>query len=74
MVSVWCAKDPLQAMSDAKFQKPLEPATCENPVKEHFGQGHALGVQGTPTLILDNGELVGGYVPYRQLAQMLGAG
>ncbi|MFT5393256.1 MAG: thiol:disulfide interchange protein DsbC [Gammaproteobacteria bacterium] len=74
MVSVWCAKDPLQAMTDAKEQKPLAPAVCDNPVKSHYGEGHALGVGGTPTIILDNGELVGGYVPYGQLLQMLEAG
>lgn len=71
MVSVWCAKDPTQALTDAKEQRPIETAVCENPVKEHFGQGHSLGVAGTPTLILDSGELVGGYVPFRKLVQML---
>lgn len=74
MVSVWCAKDPQRAMTEAKEQRPIEAAKCENPVKEHFGQGHSLGVAGTPTLILDNGELVGGYVPYRRLVQMLEKG
>jgi thiol:disulfide interchange protein DsbC len=71
MVSVWCAKDQRQAMGDAKSQRPVAPAACENPVRRHFELGQALGVGGTPTIILDNGEVVGGYVPYRQLVERL---
>lgn len=71
MVSVWCAGDPLQAMTDAKAGKSIAKATCENKVKEHFDKGQALGVGGTPTIILDSGDLVGGYVPYKQLVLML---
>lgn len=71
MVSVWCAKDPRQAMGDAKAQRPVASVTCENPVRSHFELGQALGVGGTPTIVLDNGEVVGGYVPYRQLVERL---
>ena len=33
--------------------------------------GQRLGVRGTPSMILENGEMVPGYVPPAQLAQML---
>ena len=71
MVSVWCATDPLQAMTDAKEQRPLEKMLCDNPVKTHYEEGQSLGITGTPTLILDDGRKVGGYVPYRRLLHML---
>ena len=74
MVSVWCANDPLQAMTDAKEQRPLEQKSCDSPVQTHYKEGQALGISGTPTLILDNGRQVGGYVPYRRLMQMLESG
>ncbi|MGQ0657665.1 MAG: DsbC family protein [Chromatiales bacterium] len=63
MVSVWCAKDPKQALTDAKAGKKLPPAACDNPVKEEFELGTTMNVRGTPTTILENGEEAGGYIP-----------
>ena len=74
LVSVWCAGDRRQAFDAAVSGQPVARARCENPVKRHFAEGHGLGVGGTPTLILDDGELISGYVPYRELLQMLGHG
>ena len=67
MVSVWCATDPLTAMTDAKFGKAIEPKSCDNTVKEHFEMGRAIGVKGTPTIVLEDGTIIGGYVPFKQL-------
>jgi len=63
MVSVWCAKDPKQALTDAKAGKKLMPAKCDNPVKEEFELGTTMNVRGTPTTILENGQEAGGYIP-----------
>ncbi len=68
-VSVWCAKDRQQALTDAKAGKPVTPATCDNPVQSHYELGQRMGVQGTPTLITDTGEELGGYVPAQKLVQ-----
>ena len=73
-VSVWCAGDPHQAMTDAKAGREIEPATCENPVAEHFEVGQRIGVRGTPSIMTETGELIGGYVPYRELVQKLDQG
>lgn len=70
-VSVWCADDRNQAMTDAKFGKDVAQKTCDNPVKAHMALGEQLGVRGTPALVLDNGEMVPGYVPAKRLAAML---
>jgi thiol:disulfide interchange protein DsbC len=35
--------------------------------------GQAVGLQGTPAIILDDGEMVPGYVPPEKLAQALDA-
>ncbi len=69
MVSVWCADDPQQAMTLAKQNQPLPEKSCENPVKDHFQAGELLPVRGTPTIVLEDGSLIGGYVPALQLAQ-----
>lgn len=70
-VSVWCAKDRNQAMTDAKADKPIEAKTCPNPVKQEFEIGKKVGVTGTPTLVLEDGSLMPGYVPPDRLLQML---
>ena len=73
-VSVWCSDDSHQAIGDAKFGRPVEPRTCDNPVKRHYLLGRTLGITGTPTIVLDNGRVVPGYVPPPQLAKMLEGG
>ena len=69
-VSVWCADDTQQAITDAKFGKAVEPRECENPVAEHFSLGRDVGVRGTPTLIMEDGGVIPGYVPAAELIQM----
>ena len=71
MVSVWCADDPQQAITTAKTGKRVEPKQCTNPVRKQYELGQAVGVRGTPTMILENGDVVPGYVPPQQLVQML---
>ena len=70
-VSVWCAADPHTAIGDAKMGREIEPRRCANPVQEHYESGLAIGVTGTPSIILESGRMVPGYVPPEELAQML---
>jgi thiol:disulfide interchange protein DsbC len=72
-VSVWCSNDRQQALTDAKAGKELERKSCRNPVKEHMELGNLIGVTGTPTILLENGELISGYVPAKRLADILEA-
>lgn len=68
MQSIWCAKDRLGAMTDAKQGKKVEPAQCADPVAQQFDLGRQVGVQGTPAIFLANGTLVPGYKPAKVLA------
>ncbi len=70
MVSVWCADDPHQAMTDAKSGVVMPPRQCDNPVAEHYAMGQLVGVQGTPTIVLQDGSVLGGYVPSDQLSEL----
>lgn len=70
-VSVWCAEDRNKAMDAAKAGKPIAEKTCENPVREQMALGNAVGVQGTPAIVLENGEMIPGYQPPAQLARRL---
>ena len=73
-VSVWCSGNRQDAMTKAKRGEEIERKTCDNPVKAQFELGQKLGVQGTPSLILEGGEMIPGYVPPTQLAQLLARG
>ncbi len=70
-VSVWCADDRKSAMTEAKSGKVLPRATCENPVKEQMALAEMFAITGTPTLVMENGEIIPGYVPAKRLAKML---
>lgn len=73
-VSVWCAKDRKTALTDAKNGKNIPTATCDNPVKQQYELGLAMGVKGTPTIILENGRELGGYVPADKMVQLIEKG
>lgn len=71
-VSVWCSEDQQVSMDMAKQRQPVEPKTCENPVEEQYLLGLQIGVNSTPNLVTESGELIRGYVPAKQLAARLG--
>lgn len=73
-VSVWCSDDRRQAMTAAKAGRPVPNKDCENPVKDHYMMGRSLGINGTPTMVLENGEVFPGYVPAGRLLRALGTG
>ncbi|HMV38478.1 MAG TPA: DsbC family protein [Plasticicumulans sp.] len=71
-VSVWCAEDPKAAITSAKKGQAVAKASCpDNPVAKEYELGNQVGVQGTPTIVLENGDLVPGYVPAARLVMML---
>ncbi|MGQ4878348.1 DsbC family protein [Billgrantia sp. LNSP4103-1] len=70
---VWCADNRSEAMNAGKRQEEISgSADCYNPVEEQYHLGMAVGVQGTPAIVLPDGRLVPGYVPAERLAEMLG--
>jgi len=71
MVSVWCAEDQQQAMTDAKAGSEVKSATCNNPVESQYELGQRVGITGTPALVLSDGELIPGYVPAKRLIARL---
>ncbi len=70
--SVWCADDQQAAMDQAKAGEDVAAANCENPVDEQFQLGREVGVTGTPAILLEDGNMIRGYLPADQLAEGLG--
>lgn len=70
-VSVWCADDRNEAMTNAKSGAKLPSKNCQNPVKDHFKIGVEMGVAGTPAIVTEDGVLLPGYLPAKKLADEL---
>lgn len=70
-VNVWCAEDRHKAMTLAKAGQELATKTCNNPVKKEYELGGKLGVQGTPALFMESGQMLPGYVPPKRLKEIL---
>lgn len=70
-VSIWCAKNPQQAITDAKAGETVASASCENQVAEQYKFGQKTGVNGTPNIVLPNGSVIPGYQPAQAIAQAL---
>ncbi|MFU2089880.1 bifunctional protein-disulfide isomerase/oxidoreductase DsbC [Avibacterium endocarditidis] len=71
MEAIWQAKDPAQALNEA--EKGNLPKTLKNAdiVKKHYELGLQFGVRGTPSIITPKGELIGGYLPPKELLKAL---
>jgi thiol:disulfide interchange protein DsbC len=66
--AVWCAKDRNKALTLAKSDRPIEMKRCPDaPVARDYRLGRELGVTGTPGIVLENGELVPGYLDPKDL-------
>lgn len=70
LVNVWCAKDRQEAMNKAKAREEVAAASCENPVLKQYEFGQAIGVSGTPAIVLSSGQVIPGYQPAPQLAKL----
>lgn len=68
---VWCSTNRNEALTQAKRGVPLKVEACPNPVAKHYALGQDFALQGTPAIVLGNGELIGGYMTPGELAQEL---
>jgi len=69
---VWCSSNRNDALTRAKLGQSLSTKPCaNNPVARTYALGQSFGLQGTPTIVLADGEVIGGYMPPAQLFQEL---
>lgn len=71
MVSVWCASDRKQALTQAKQDGSVTARSCTNPVNMEYALGERLGVNGTPAIFGPDGTQLGGYLPPDKLREAL---
>ena len=71
-VQVWCSDDRQQALTRAKSGQSVEGGTgCMNPVEKHMELGQSIGIRGTPAIILEDGQMLPGFVDPKRLAKLL---
>jgi thiol:disulfide interchange protein DsbC len=69
---VWCSNDRNDALTRAKLGEELKAkSSCENPVARSYALGQDFALEGTPAIILPNGEMLSGYLPPDALMQRL---
>ena len=69
---VWCSGNRNDALTRAKLDQPLKAKPCaNNPVARDYALGKDFGVQGTPSILTPNGELIGGYLAPTELLEEL---
>ena len=73
MESIWCAADPLKAMTDAKGGKSVKRKKCDAKIAEQYNLGQSFGVNGTPAIVLEDGSMIPGYQPPAALIKVLEA-
>jgi thiol:disulfide interchange protein DsbC len=69
---VWCSSDRRAALTAAKLGTPLKSAVCKpNPIAQQYALGQSMGMNGTPGIITEQGELLPGYAPPDEMLQIL---
>jgi thiol:disulfide interchange protein DsbC len=69
---VWCAEDRNEALTAAKLDRKFETSECDaSMIGKHYALGQGVGLSGTPAIILEDGTLIGGYLPPAALAGRL---
>lgn len=69
---VWCSDDRNEALTLAKLDKQFQTHSCDaSMVSTHYKLGQDVGLQGTPAIVFEDGELISGYVPAKRLGEQL---
>ena len=69
---VWCSSNRNDALTAAKLDRKFETSQCDaSMIGKHYELGQEIGLSGTPAIVLDDGTLIGGYLPAAALRARL---
>lgn len=71
MEAIWQSSDPASALNESEKGNLPKDLKMPNMIKKHYELGIQFGVRGTPSIVLPNGELIGGYLPPKELLKAL---
>lgn len=71
--AIWCADSRLKAWNEWMVDgvTPKGDGKCDNPIDEVVALGKKYRINGTPAIILSNGERIGGAIPVTELDKKL---
>ncbi|QEH08230.1 bifunctional protein-disulfide isomerase/oxidoreductase DsbC [Histophilus somni] len=71
MEAIWQSKDPVFALDEAEKGNLPKELKTPNMIQKHYELGIQFGVSGTPSIITESGEVIGGYLEPKKLLQAL---
>ena len=71
MQSAWCSDDPKLSITKLKAGDDVEEKKCQNPIQMHYEYGQLLGITGTPSIFLSNGQKLSGYIPASEMIKII---
>ncbi|MBT10181.1 MAG: hypothetical protein CMD63_02825 [Gammaproteobacteria bacterium] len=74
MQSAWCSNNRKESLTKLKLGEEIKKELCQNPIKEHFRIGSLIGITGTPTIVLNDGRKFSGYIPAKELIELIDNG
>jgi thiol:disulfide interchange protein DsbC len=71
--AIWCSADPGKAWIDTMTRESAPPtgAACTTPIEQNLAFGQSKRIQGTPTIIFENGDRVPGAMPIAEVEKKL---
>ncbi len=71
LAAVWCSDDKQKSMTRAKNRQSVAAKSCKHPIDSHMKIVRDFGLSGTPAIITEGGQLIGGYVEPEKLVDYL---
>ena len=72
MQYAWCSDEPQRSLTSLKSGKNIEKVECqETIVSKHYNLAKEFNARGTPTIILENGDLLAGYHSAKEILDLL---
>ncbi len=69
--AVWCSPDRNEALTRAKRGEQITAAACDDPVADQYQLGREAGINATPAIITEQGDLIAGYLPAPRMVERL---
>lgn len=59
--SIWCHENPQEALTKGKNGELVAKRICDAPIEQQLNFGRQIGVNGTPAIVLESGQLIPGF-------------
>ncbi len=69
--AVWCSADRNDALTRAKRGEQISAPTCRDTVADQYRLGREAGINATPAIITEQGDIIAGYMPAPRMVERL---